>query len=203
MSLVKGLKNIQRAAEQRSGGGANFLKLKDGESRKIRFLQELDEEADGFNEQAGVGFLAVEYRDPDNFRKRALDTSDEGDGSCWMAEQGWRPRQTLYINVLDVETGEVKVLSQGFGPKTIVNWLLEYAGDVGTITNQDFRIKRTGSGMTDTQYTLTPAGQPDKEPYDVSQHELVDLERLLNKVPYDEQEDFFRGDSSESDNSTW
>jgi len=203
MALIKGLKGIQKASE-RKGGGARFLSLKDGESVRIRFLQELDEESPNYNEEAGLGFLAVEWRDPDNFRKRALDTSDEG--ACWMAEQSqvdnrWRPRTSLYINVLDVDSGEVKILNQGMGPKSVVPWLVEYAGEVGTITGQAFKMKRTGSGMTDTQYTLTPAGAPDSEPYDVTQHELVDLEKVISYVPYEQQKEFFLGDKDASTSS--
>jgi hypothetical protein len=197
MGLVKGLGNIKKAAEGRGGA---FLRLKDGESARIRFLQELDEDSPGYNPEAGLGFLAVEYRDPDDFRKRALDTSDEG--GCWMAEQGWKPRTSLYINVLNEDTGEVNVLTQGMGPKSVVPWLIEYAGDQGTLTNRAFKIKRTGSGMTDTQYTLTPTGPEDKEPFDVTAYELIDLEKVLNNVPYEQQENYFRGSDASSERTT-
>ncbi len=123
-----------------------------------------------------------------------------------MAEQSkvdnrWRPRTSLYVNVLDVDANEVKILNQGIGPKSIVPWLIEYAGDVGTITNQVFKMKRTGSGMTDTQYTLTPAGPPDTDTYNPNQHELVDLEKVVNDIPYEQQKEFFLGDKETSTSS--
>lgn len=190
MGIVRGLTNIQKTVDAK-GGKANWLSLKDGDSFKIRFLQELDESAENYTEEAGLGFLALMHRHPDNFRKRAVCTADEG--ACYGCERGWNQRQELYINVA-VDTGdgveEVKVLNQGVGKSSVAPWLLEYAGDAGSITDLPFRIKRTGSGMTDTQYTLTPAGKA-LPPIDFSQYELFDLEKLLNHVPYEEQRDFY------------
>lgn len=198
MSIVTGIDAIRAAAKDKGGTGKGrndtFLKLQDGDVKKVRFLQELDESSPNYNEELGLGALVVEYRDPDDFRKRALDTT-ESEGKCWMAEQGWRPRVSFYINVLDEETGKVHVLNQGFGPKTITEWLLEYAGDAGSITNVPFKIRRKGSGQYDTEYTLTPAGVPG-DPVEIDPEKLVDIDTLLNHVPYEEQEEFFRGEQA-------
>ena len=194
MALITGLDAIRKQA---SGGGDKvpFLKLKDGDREKIWFLQELDEESENYNEKLGLGTVAVEYRDPKNFRKRILDTSDEG--GCWPAEQGWKPRVSLYIAVAVEQKGgyEVRILNQGFGPKSVVNWLVEYAGDAGSITNVPFRISRTGSGQFDTAYSLVPAGAP-SEPLNAEELglEVPDFNKVLLKVPYERQRDFFLGE---------
>lgn len=205
MSIVTGIDAIRAAAKAQGGQGGGrkdtFLKLEDGDAKRIYFLQELDEESEHYDSAKGLGRAVVEYRDPDNFRKRALDTSESDDeGRCWMAEQGWRPRVSFYINVLDTETNKVHVLNQGFGPKTVVDWLLEYAGDAGSITNIPFKIRRKGSGQFDTEYSLVPAGQPG-EPADVDPDRLVDIDTLLNDLPYAEQEGFFRGDEADNKKS--
>jgi hypothetical protein len=206
MGIVRGLKNINQRVEQenapREGGPkVNWLKLKDGETVRLRFLQELDEESPGYNEKAGVGFLAVEHQAGQNFKRRGVCSYDD-EGRCFGCEQhakdfkaGWRPKSRLYINVLVLRDGadpEVSVLAQGNGPKSVTTWLLEYAGDVGSITDRTFKMKRTGSGQTDTSYTLTP-GKEDDVQYDVTQHELFDLDNVVREVPYDDQEKFYLG----------
>lgn len=203
MGIVTGLKNIQSTIDKNEGGGGSgvkYLKLADNETVKVRFLQELDPESAHFNETAGLGFLAVEHQKPKEFRTRALCTADEG--ACWACQQhqkdfkaGWRPKVKLYVNVLVERANgdkEVLVLSQGNGPKSVTPWLLEFAGEIGSITNRVFRMKRTGSGQTDTAYTLTPM-DPDPAPYDVTQHELFDLKKAVKDVPFEEQENYYGG----------
>ena len=205
MSVVTGLDAIRNKAKNRSSGRSNkdtFLKLEDGDVKKIWFLQELDEASPDYNEEAGLGGLVVEYRDPDNFRKRCVDTSDT-EGASWPAEQGWKPRLSLYINVYVEDEGKVKILNQGFGSKTVVDWLVEYAGDAGSITNVPFKIRRKGSGQYDTEYTLTPAGVPGEPKVDeIGAENVIDLDDVLNHVPYAEQEEFFRGDENEKAEAT-
>lgn len=194
--IVTGLRAMADRAEPREDRPkTKWLKLAAGETKTIRFLQELDESSENYNPEAGLGVMAKEWRDPNDFRKRILDTGEK----CWPAERraagdkDWRPRTSLYINVLtegEDGTPEVVILNQGFGPKSIVPWLIEYATDAGSITNMKFKIKRTGSGMEDTAYTLMPAGTP-TDPIDASEYELYDFEKVLNHVPYEEQAAFF------------
>jgi len=212
MSIVKGLSNINKRVEQdnaprESGPKINWLKLKDGETVGLRFLQELDESSPNYNEKAGLGFLAIEHQAGGNFLRRALCTMDE-EGRCFGCEQhnrdfkaGWRQKSRLYVNVLVLREGaepEVAVLAQGNGPKSVTGWLLEYAGDAGTITGQRFKYKRTGSGQKDTSYTLTP-GKFDDTVYDVTQHELFDLDTAVRDIPYEQQEAYYLGGNAGGD----
>lgn len=207
MSKLTGLKELQQAQERGQSGGnrKGFLKLNDGESIKVHFLQELDEEADYYQPETGLGFIAVEWADPLNFQRKILDTSD--DGGCWPAEQRsmgikrggkeWKPSRRLYINVL-IESegqheGEVMILSQGIGDKSITPALIDYASEAGSIRANPFKIKRYGSGFSDTSYTLTPL-PPYKEIPDATQYELADLDKVVRHVPYEQQEEFFTGD---------
>lgn len=211
MSVVTGLDAIRNASKKQAAGGGKsnkdtFLKLEDGDVKKIWFLQELDSDSPDYDPEKGLGSLVVEYRDPDNFRKRIVSTS-ESEGRCWPEEQGWKPRLSLYINVYVEDEGKVKILNQGLGSKTVVDWLVEYAGDAGSITNVPFKIRRKGSGQFDTEYTLTPAGVPGTpKAADLDADDVVDIDSVLKHVPYDEQEEFFRPsdeqDSAKSD-SVW
>src|SRR5690606_30515927 len=83
-----------------------------------------------------------------------------------------------------VDEPYVAVLSQGNGPKSITPSLIEQAGEIGTISDKWFKIKRTGAGATDTSYLLTPLGQHD---LNVEDYDLFDLESALRQIPYDKQ----------------
>lgn len=206
MGVIKGLAAISKKLEdmnQRGGEGVKYLKLSDGDKVRIRFLQELDEDSPHYNAEAGLGFLGLEHSNPANFKLRAVCSADEG--SCWACEKHqqnykakWGPKAKLYINVLVTDKDgneEVRVLSQGNGPKSVTGFLVEFATDAGSITNKVFTLKRTGAGQTDTSYVLIP-GPEDKETYDVTQHELQDLDKAVKRVPYEEQEAFYLGENA-------
>lgn len=208
MGIVRGLAGINKQVDSQGGGGdrvkAKFFKLKDGESARVRFLQELDADSPNYNEQAGLGFLAIEHQAPGNFMKRCLCTIDE-EGRCYGCEQfnagekGFRAKMKLYINALvTLPNGEkeVQVVSQGMGPKSVTPALIEAAGDYGSISNREFKVKRTGAGQTDTSYTLIPQDKDDAK-YDVTQHELFDLEKVVFQVPYEQQAAYFAGQTGQ------
>ncbi|NDB83577.1 MAG: hypothetical protein EB127_12770 [Alphaproteobacteria bacterium] len=209
MGIVKGLKDLNKVMDKpQSNGGegtkGRWVKLEDAESVKIRFLQELDPDSPTYNEKAGLGFIAVEHTNPKDYRRKGLCTMED-QGKCYGCEQhrkdykaGWKGRSRLYINVL-VDDGKedpyVAILSQGSSGKTITPTLIEYAGEMGSITNLMWRIKRTGT-KTDTSYTIIPL-QKDESAFDSSGLELYDLETVaVRDLPYAEQEAFFSGESN-------
>lgn len=212
MGIVKGLKDLNKALDkpQSSGGEgskARWVKLEDGESVKIRFLQELDPDSPNYNEKSGLGFIAVEHTNPKDYRRKALCSMDD-QGKCWGCEQhrkdykaGWKGRSRLYINVL-VDDGKedpyVAILSQGSSGKTITPTLIEYAGEMGSITNLVWRIKRSGT-KTDTSYTSIPLAK-DETAFDSAGFELYKLEEVaVRDLPYTEQEAFFNGEGAHSE----
>lgn len=210
MGFVKGLKGIKQHVDAEDAKfakrgdsdtqRATWFKIKDKQTVKILFLQELDPDAPNYSEKNGLGVLAVEHVNPKNYRRKAL-CSIEDEGLCWACEEhakdwkaGWKQKSKLYINVLvDNGTDEpfVAILSQGFGPKSITPLLLEFAqGDedadeTPSITDKWFKVKRNGSGVSDTSYILMP-GAASKE--NVEDYELFDLEKAVRNVPYAQQE---------------
>jgi len=214
MGLVKGLKDLNKVMDkpQASSGEsskARWVKLEDSESVKIRFLQELDPDSPHYNAKNGLGFIAVEHTNPKDYKRKAL-CSMEDQGKCWGCEQhrkdykaGWKGRSRLYINVL-VDDGKeapyVAILSQGSSGKTITPTLIEYAGEMGSISNLMWRIKRTGT-KTDTSYTIIPLAK-DEAAFDSSGLELYELEKVaVRDLPYTEQEAFFYGESGHDEPS--
>lgn len=196
MGKLTSLKSINERIEQDAPReSVPYLKLKDGETVRVRFLQELDADSPGYNEKAGLGFLAVEHQVDGDFKNRFLCSYDD-EGRCLGCERhdsdyksGNRQKIKLYVNVLVERQGAdpvVQVLSQGNGDKSITGTLLEYAGENGTITDRVFKIKRKGAGQTDTGYTLIST-DPDPVRYDPTQHELIDLDAAVREVTYDEQ----------------
>ena len=208
MSVLKGIKKItqheeaQRAKrESRDRVKVPYLTIKnDGDSVKLRFLQELDYDADNYSEKNGIGVIAIEHAHPDNFRNSALCTMEE-EGQCyacemkaddrveWDERKGWGQKERLYINVAD-EEGNVYVLSQGTGDKSITPGLIEYTvdPDIGTITNRWFKVKRNGTGLK-TSWTLTALKELGSDEKDVEEFEIFDIEEnVLRHVPYARQQ---------------
>ena len=212
MGIVKGLKGLNQVMDKPSyvegdGTKARWAKLEDAESVKVRFLQELDPDSPMYNEKNGLGFIAVEHTNPKDYKRKAL-CSMEDQGKCYGCEQhrkdykaGWKGRSRLYMNVL-IDDGKeepyVAILSQGSSGKTITPTLIEYAGEMGSITNLMWRVKRSGT-KTDTSYTIIPLAK-DEAPFDASGLELFELETAaVRDMPYTEQEAFFAGESTHAD----
>ena len=211
MGIVKGLNALNEALDRPSFSGdsqkGRWLKLADGQSVKIRFLQELDPDSKNYNQEYGVGFIAVEHTNPKDYRRKALCSIDD-QGRCFGCEQhrrdpkaGWKGRSRLYINVL-VDDGQedpyVAILSQGAGPKSATPEVIQYAGETGSITDVVWRLKRTGE-RTDTNYSIIPLPTSDVAKSD-KKHELYDLEKIaVRDIAYAEQETFYLGGSGGSE----
>ena len=216
MGLVKGLSALNATLDKASGTGSDspkgrWLKLNDGQSVKIRFLQELDPDSQNYNAQAGLGFIAVEHTNPRDYRRKALCSIDD-QGRCFGCEMhrrdpkaGWKGKSRLYINIL-VDDGEeepyVAIFSQGAGPKSATPEIIQYAGETGSISNVTWRLKRTGE-KTDTNYSIIPLPTASSEPVDLEKYELLDLEKVaVRDVAYAEQEAFYMGESTHDEPNT-
>lgn len=209
MGIVKGLNAMNAALDKptSSGGGekGRWLKLDDGQSVKIRFLQELDPDSPSFDNRAGVGFIAVEHTNPKDYRRKALCSADD-QGRCFGCEMhrrdmkaGWKGRSRLYINVLvddGTEEPYVAIFSQGTGAKSATPEIIQYAGETGSISNVLWRLKRTGE-KTDTNYSIIPL--PSDAKVDVGDYELYDLEKIaVRDIAYADQENFYMGVTSDT-----
>jgi hypothetical protein len=203
MGIIRGLKDLNTTLDRPSSGGGGekgrWLKLADNQSVKITFLQELDPDSPTYNKEYGAGFLAVEHTNPKDYRRKALCSMDD-QGRCFGCEQhrkdmkaGWKGKSRLYINVL-VEDGNedpyVAIMSQGSGPKSATPSVIEYANETGSITNIQWRLKRSGQS-TETSYIITPLITSNVSS---EKHELFDLEKIaVRDIPYAEQEGFYLG----------
>lgn len=218
MSVVKGLKNINALLDKpkydENTAKVRWLKLADGQSVKIRFVEELDEDSASFSQDRGLALVVKEHTNPKDYKRKAVDTMDT-EGRDWAEEMhrkdpkaGWRGRLRFYCNVVvddGIEAPYVAIWSMGVSKQSAFNTIREYAIETGSISNLQWKLKRNGQG-TETSYTLIPSA-PDTQPYDWSSIKPFPLESALNKIPYAEQEAFYLGfdspSASSSSNMDW
>ena len=213
MSVTKGLANINALLDkpkyESNGPRVRWLKLADGQSVKIRFIEELDEDSSSYSPNRGLALVVKEHVNPKDYRRKAVDTMDT-EGKDWAEEMhrkdpkaGWRGRLRFYCNVLvddGIEDPYVAIWSMGISKQSSFNTIREFALETGNISNLTWKLKRNGQG-TETSYTLIPSG-PDKEPFDWGSIEPYPLESALNKIPYAEQEAFYLGFDNPSSSAT-
>jgi hypothetical protein len=205
MASITGLANIQKLIERPSnsdGPKARWLKLEDGQSVKIRFLNEVDPDSKSYTKEMGLAIVIAEHTNPKDYRRKALCSMEE-EGKCYGCEMhrrdpkaGWKARLRYYTNVLvDEGNGEqyTAIWSQGVGPKSpTTTTIIEYASDTGAISNVVWRLKRNGTG-TLTSYSLFPVAT-DEKAFDFTGIETYELEKTATRqVKYAEQESFFMG----------
>lgn len=204
MSVVKGLKNINALLDKPKYDSdkprVRWLKIADGQSIKIRFIEELDEDSAHYDAERGLSLVVKEHTNPKDYRRKAVDTMDT-EGRDWAEEMhrkdpkaGWVGRLRFYCNVLvddGLEDPYVAVWSIGVGKQSPFNTIRDYALETGSVSNLTWKLKRNGMG-TETNYTLIPVG-PDNEPFDWSTVKPFDLNLALNHVSYADQEAFYLG----------
>ena len=215
MSGIKGLKNLNALLEKPKyeGTKVRWLKLADGQSATIRFVEELDADSAHYAEDRGLAVVFAEHTNPKDYKRKAACSMD-AEGRCYGCEMarkdpksGWRARNRFYCNVLvddGLEDPYVAVWSQGISKQSAVPMLMEFYGDTNGISNLEWKIKRNGQG-TETSYTLLPT-KPDSEPFNWGELETFDLEKVVREVAYAEQENFYFGfenTSVTSANTDW
>lgn len=213
MGVIKGLKDINALLDkpkfESSGQKVRWLKLADGQSAKIRFVEELDNESAHYDDARGLSVVIAEHTNPKDYKRKAACTM-ESEGRCYGCEMarvepksGWRSKLRFYCNVLvddGLEDPYVAVWSQGVSKQSAFNTIREYALETGSVSNLQWKLKRNGQG-TETNYTLIPTS-PDSEPHAWGEHEFFNLEKVVREVPYPEQESFYFGFDAPSVTST-
>ena len=204
MSVIKGLKNINAVLDKPKYDSdkprVRWLKLADGQSVKIRFIEELDEDSASYDAERGLSLVVKEHTNPKDYRRKAVDTMDS-EGRDWAEEMhrkdpkaGWQGRLRFYCNVLiddGIEEPYVAIWSMGVGKMSVFNTIRDYALETGSISNLTWKLRRNGVGM-ETNYSLIPVG-PDSEPFDWSNIKPYDLNVALNHIPYADQEAYYLG----------
>lgn len=200
MGFIQGLAGInEELAKCPQGGGdfedrpkARYVTLQNGESQKLVFLQEIDEGSPNYNAKNGLALFALMHTNPDNWRKSAACTADEGD--CYGCSRGWKQKVLLFVNVL-VDDGKeapyVAIWNKGIGKGSVAQALLDMAADEdfdNSITDKTFKLTRTGE-KKDTTYSLSPMPKP--HTLNLEDYELFDLPKYVFTVKPEKQEAYY------------
>ena len=206
-SILQGIEAIKEGNKRSSSGDSKFLKLTDGESATIRFLQELDSSGTNYSEDRGLAVGIYEHINPKDFSQSFLCTK-EATGKCLGCEKQpidkkWRPRGRLLVNVLlrggRGEDNKVKILATSITNKGLTPQLVEFAEEYKTLCDRDYKMKRTGEGF-DTVYTLMPRDiAPLKKEEELM--ELVRFDTVYKDLNHDQQLELL--DSSSNSEKDW
>lgn len=140
MGILGDIKNAAKKSGQNKG---KFLFIRDGEKKRIRFLQELD---DGMkilfhdSYSAGVNVPCQELYDRE----------------CpYCDEEGFRHRDMFAWSVWDYDAGEVKIALYAVNNCSPVAALVNMSETYGTIMDRDYVLSVTGKQMNKT-YGVVP-----------------------------------------------
>jgi hypothetical protein len=209
---LKTLKDLEKqvAPAQKSSGAKKFFSLQPGDSFKIRFLQELTEDSTNFKDEVGTAITVPVIVSPVNWKWKVASTAsfEKFNYRCWGTEQSiqdkaWKPKAHLLVNVaVEVEPGkwEARVLDTTFNQRHVGLTLLEYAKEFNTVTDRYYKYSRTGSGASDTNYSLIPlaVAEPIAEIKSLTLH---DLNSVYMTLPYEKQQIFLT--TGELGKDTW
>lgn len=176
-----------------------YLSLKDGQSVKLRFLQEMDSEGTHYDPNKGIGMGAIEHAGlDDKFRYRGLCTIE--DGKCWPCEKRMKAkkgdpeakytqRKNYYINALvdlgDGSEPQTWIISRGLNSSFVAD-LMEEMDETETIMNKTFKVTRRGSGTETTWSLRHMANDTTFDSVDVDAAHVFNIEKeVLKSVPYE------------------
>ena len=129
------LDQIKTAVKNSGSSKKDILYFGADTSKRIRFLQELDE---GHSYTFHSDFETKIY-------EPCQDQEDHED--CKLCQQGIGTKEVFVWSVYDYDTSSVKLLAikaTGISP---VPALIEFFEEYGTIMDRDYKIKKVGKGM--------------------------------------------------------
>lgn len=201
MSVIKGLAAIQAEMAKRPQAQdfedrpkARYVKVDDGQSVKMTFLQEIDESSPSYNPDLGTAIFVLMHTSDVNWQKSAKCTADLGE--CYGCKKGWKQKVLLFTNVL-VDDGHeepyVAIFNKGLGRGSVAQSLLNMAGDDDynrSISDKKFKMTRTGQ-KKNTTYSLDLL--PNGKVGDLSEYKdkLFNLEQYVFTVSPEKQEAYY------------
>jgi hypothetical protein len=88
MGVITGLAGIKKKMERPimdDAPRARWLKVEDGQSVKIRFINEIDPDSPNYDEKRGLAIVVAEHTNPKDYRRKAVCTLDD-EGRCFGCE---------------------------------------------------------------------------------------------------------------------
>lgn len=167
--VSKGLKGL----EEFLGSRTQYLTLKSGESKLIRFITPESE-------------IIRIFEHSNQFAGRWRTIPCLGKEECPLCQAGERASLRLYTLVIDREDDTIKLFKMS---KTVGAQLLSLVEEYGDITKRDFKVYRQGE-KTNTSYQFFPK---DPTPVDLSKYDIPNLEELIRFYSKEEIENMMNG----------
>lgn len=137
------LDKIKQDAQKSGGSKSKFFYVKDGDKRRIRFLQDME---DGFEVTFHDSFEAnINIPCRELFGKKCP----------YCEEEGLRTRIQYAWSVWDYDSNEVKIFMFPMNNCTPIGQVAAMYETYGTLKERDFIVQRTGK-QQNTNYTLIP-----------------------------------------------
>lgn len=158
MAFGKQMGSVQAVKNSAKGGGNSKMAfIPSDKALVVRFLEEPEH-----------WIMYQEVYDP--MRKNSYPVPD--DPTMPGHDDDLRKSDRYLANIVDVDRDIVKALKL---PKSVVNALIARYEKYGTLTDRDYELYRTGSGL-DTEYFADPEA-PSKKKLD--KYDTMDLEEVL------------------------
>jgi hypothetical protein len=173
--VFKGLNSI----EEFFGKRTQYLTLKSGESKLIRFITPVDE------------IISI-FEHSNQFAGHWRTVPCLGKEECPLCQAGERASLRLYTLVIDREDDTIKLFKLS---KTVGQQLKSLIEEYGDITKRDFKVYRQGE-KTNTSYQFFPK---DPTPVDLSKYDIPNLEELIKFYSKEEIEKMMDGNDIGND----
>ena len=78
MSIVKGLKNVEAVVNKKTyqsdpdAPRTRWLRLEEGQSVKVRFVNELDEDSPNYDKDRDLAIVVAEHTNPQDYKRKAV-----------------------------------------------------------------------------------------------------------------------------------
>lgn len=217
------LKEKQERAERDNRPKVDFFKLKENETRYIRFLQEFDEDMRNYDSTFGTAEILVEHVSAVEWTRKAVCTYDS-EGRCFGCEMDeaepsiteknrageeytrwhpWGQKSTFYVYVVDSD-GKVEVLSRQTNNALFDKIVEEISDNDNSITDVTFKVSK-GKNKSDS-WELKALKDTHANHFELPElpAELPVLADVVGlKVPYADQRKFYiPGTKTETENES-
>lgn len=177
------LDKIKQDAQKSGGSKSKFFYVKDGDKRRIRFLQDME---DGFEVTFHDSFEAnINIPCRELFGKKCP----------YCEEEGLRTRIQYAWSVWDYDSNEVKVFMFPMNNCTPIGQVAAMYETYGTLKERDFIVQRTGK-QQNTNYTLIPMDKNSFKNEKAKPFSKKAFLELLDKAYPDEHADLYEDEPS-------
>lgn len=213
------IKEKQERAERENRPKVDFFKLKENETRYIRFVQEFDEDMRNYDSKLGKAAILVEHTSADEWTRKAV-CSYDSEGRCYACEKDqdepsreefkndgtkytkwhpWGQKSTFYVYVVD-KNGSVEVLSRPTSNALFDKILEEIKDNDNSILGVTFRVSKGKNKSDSWDLKALKESSPDHFELPELPAELPVLEDTVGlRVAYSEQKKFYSPNAGSSE----